>query len=578
MYLQRLTVRGFRKLRDVSIHFGPGLNLIVGENNAGKTAIIDAIRLLLSQGFDKDRLRVTAEDFRSDQDEKPKIHIAAEFVDLDLDDEAYFSQAIHDWSGDASAVFQIELVYDTSLDRISGRTWMGPGDTGNSPSKVLDAVSCLYLPPLRDPGRGLRPSYSSQIARLLRHVATAGEKKAIERLAGDRNQAIQDQDAIRKAEGLIADELGKTTGPQMAQSPELVFSEARFDRIAAALFATFDGVGPDRNGLGYNNLGYIAVTMAALRNEPELRYRSVLLEEPEAHLHPQLQTVLLRYMLDLEQAGPRPVQVFGTTHSPVLASGCSLSKISVVRDLPGGEAAAIALSQLGLDPQQVRQIERYLDATKGQLLFARRVVLVEGLSEALLLGPLATAAGWDLRDRGATIVNVQGLSFEPFLRLLGSDGLGIPTLVVTDSDPPTDDYPERKDYSSAGRRAKALIGRQSSLLGIACAVKTFEYDLALESENLPLMWDALCRLNRARVRRAEGERGATEEGRVQLARAWFDAAFTQPGTRVSKPELAQLLAEIAEQEGQTIVCPEYLATALAQFFGTGEPGGPGTSQ
>ena len=71
MRLRELHIKNFRKIQDLTIIFPPGLAVIVGENNSGKTAIIDALRLMLFSSRDFDALRLNEDDFRTGTDYAP---------------------------------------------------------------------------------------------------------------------------------------------------------------------------------------------------------------------------------------------------------------------------------------------------------------------------------------------------------------------------------------------------------------------------------------------------------------------------------------------------------------------------
>ncbi len=95
MWLRELTIRNFRRIEELTINFTRGLCVIVGENNAGKTAIIDALRIMLFPSRDFDALRLNEDDFRSGTDYAP-IEISCTFSDLKDEDEVYFMECLVD--------------------------------------------------------------------------------------------------------------------------------------------------------------------------------------------------------------------------------------------------------------------------------------------------------------------------------------------------------------------------------------------------------------------------------------------------------------------------------------------------
>src|ERR1700744_1063246 len=95
MRLRELKICNFRKIANLTITFPRGLCVIVGENNAGKTAIIDALRLMLFPGRDFDALRLNEDDFRTGTDFAP-IEISCTYADLKDEDEVHFQECLVD--------------------------------------------------------------------------------------------------------------------------------------------------------------------------------------------------------------------------------------------------------------------------------------------------------------------------------------------------------------------------------------------------------------------------------------------------------------------------------------------------
>jgi putative ATP-dependent endonuclease of OLD family len=127
-----------------------------------------------------------------------------------------------------------------------------------------------------------------------------------------------------------------------------------------------------------------------------------------------------------------------TTHSPNVACVAPLTNIVVLRHI-GGEGHTIGKSLRGvhLDPSDRKDLERYIDVTRGELFFSKGVILVEGDAEKFLLPTLAKlyAPALDFDALGITVCSISGTNFEPYLQLLGPEGLDIPVAVLTDYDP-----------------------------------------------------------------------------------------------------------------------------------------------
>jgi len=214
----------------------------------------------------------------------------------------------------------------------------------------------------------------------------------------------------------------------------------------------------------------------------------ILIEEPEAHLHPQLQATLLDALRAL------PFQVIATTHSTQVTAGASLPSYVVMTQRPNAAPLAASPSAAsGLTAGDRQDLERYLDATKSNLLFARRVMLVEGAAELLLIPPLVKAAlGIDLEREGISLVAIHGTHFGAYARLFAEDCLPKRCAIVADADlepddsdaspadaQEDDDVPGKPDIAALeGTYVKAFLG-----------ATTFEREITIEG-NLEMLGKA----------------------------------------------------------------------------------------
>jgi putative ATP-dependent endonuclease of OLD family len=201
-----------------------------------------------------------------------------------------------------------------------------------------------------------------------------------------------------------------------------------------------------RNGLGRNNLLYVALVLSQLAKAPDISagddafvcFRLVGIEEPEAHLHPHLQDHLAKNIEDIRKEHSDSLQLILTSHSTHVAAKLSLQNTAVLfrRDSDGAFAAHYVLD--GIDPAKdkdaVRFLSLYLDATKSRMFFARRLILVEGIAEQIVIPMLfEQETGQSLEGIGCTVVNVNGVAFRHFLTIV-KNGFFKKCVVLTDSD------------------------------------------------------------------------------------------------------------------------------------------------
>lgn len=216
-------------------------------------------------------------------------------------------------------------------------------------------------------------------------------------------------------------------------------------------------------------------------------------------------------------------------------------------------------------------MERYLDVTRGEMLFARAVIFVEGDAERFLLPVLAKAQGLDLDELGIFVCSIAGTDFYPFLRLVGSRGLGMPFAALTDRDPR-----ENKDDLGPNRVVNqmmwAIVDDEvwdnqefADLLamapenGVFMNTHTLEVDLfqAGLGPEFALAIDSLECANALKKRMRDW---ADDPDSLEVPRFLADL------NRIGKGRVAQRLAAVIAETG-TDACPNYIRLALEHVDG-----------
>lgn len=302
---------------------------------------------------------------------------------------------------------------------------------------------------------------------------------------------------------------------------------------------------------------FTAATLGTLRRNPNLSFRSILVEEPEAHLHPHLQVLLLRHFerVATENEGPA-VQVIATSHSPILASQAPIDSIVSVYEADG-KVSAVSVCSIAMEENLKKKLQRFLDATRGELFFARRVLMVEGIAESLLVPILAKIAGGCLKESAVTVLN-NGINFNAFLPLLGTNRLILPVAVLTDGD-------AKKTGAPPSATAAALKGMEAQIprLRVEYSEITFEHELARCPLILPLMLEAFAILHPVKGKALMEAIGLLDSD-DKKADAFLEA-FLQSNT--SKGHFAQELAGLlAASTLQREAVPAYILRAF-RFLG-----------
>lgn len=480
MYIAEVQIENFRLFGSADSAFvltlNPGLTALVGENDAGKTAVIDALRLVLGTR-DQDVLRVDPVDFHQaapGAERADQIVIRLTFRGLTIADRGAFSEFLtyETIGGTVETALIITWVAkrnakEGSSRRVLPSEWR-TGAKGDGPLLDLGARSLLtatYLRPLRDAERAMsagRGSRLSQILQNTKEIRDTGvgfdqnadppaDPKTLSVLGlGDyASHLFGESEGIKQArkrlnEDYLAplsfanDLLLARIGVAGASEDSLRLRQL-LEKLELALTASADAESAHSRGLGSNNLLFMACELLLLAAESD-GFPLLLIEEPEAHLHPQRQLRLMSFLQEQakkERADGQRIQIIVTTHSPNLASDLHLDNLALIE---GGRAFSLCQGKTKLSPSDYRFLERFLDVTKANLFFARAVLIVEGDAENILLPVIAKLLDRDFHHHGVSVVNVGGVGLGRYARIFMRedpvrDGMiNIPVACVTDMD------------------------------------------------------------------------------------------------------------------------------------------------
>ena len=619
MYLAYLYAENFRifgaapqkdgdKDASLSLDLGPATNVLVGENDSGKTAIIDAIRLCLLTTA-ADFYRIARDDFHVGPDGRAgTFTITCGFKDLTTEEQAVFLELLTtDDDGNVAlyATVKAELMdplppYRVSVTTRTGRHGQGPALDG----AARELLKATYLRPLRDAEAELRSGRGSRLSQILaRYPAMSAQGKddydevadSASTLVGILRRAerhISDNDAVTAArEDINTGYLQKfSIGSDILRGEIGVAGDATLARALERLELTlFSGTGEwTRHGLGYNNALFMAAELLLLGNSAFAPL--LLIEEPEAHLHPQLQTRIMDLLTERAETanteGTPPVQVILTTHSPNLASAIPVEHLTLVAR---GSTFRLAPGLTQLDESDYAFLTRFLDVTKANLFFARSVAIVEGDAEAIVLPALAQAVGRPFNECGVSVVNVGGVGLFRYSRIFQRDGEQIPVAVacIRDRDlaPAGTSEEMRKQLKCSAEMTPQQIAEHIAALKIKDSghVRTFvsdhwtlEYDLAAASWTMATVMHQAVRAAVASKttwptaekladldRSAQEEVKKWQENQVPLEKAALDIYEPLRMNRGNKPIAAQHAARLLQTTSVTEDdLPSYLVAAF----------------
>lgn len=469
MRISRVVIRNFRNLRHVDLELASNISCVIGENNTGKSAFLHAIRLCIDSSLSATYRSLSRTDIFSgiDISQPTEVLIGLEVRGYagNINEEALAGawQIGHDHarliyrfrprssvrerieSGDPEVEklvlddYQWEIVGggDPKMD-LKDISW--DEDVGQSIRfQDLQAFQVVFLPALRDVESDLRQPRLSPFVKLIEAIKISEEeKRSLVNILDVANNKISSSETVKDIAVRIDKAYEEVAGPAFEMTITAGLAEPSFNSVVRALRLLLSDefvvdVEPSSNGLGVNNILYIAILVEYFRTRLARETSAgqlILFEEPEAHLHPQLQ---LSLYAALEQL---PFQTILTTHSTHITAQAGLRNfVALTNQGTGASHSSVPARAKAFCADDVADLERYLDATKSSLLFARKVMLVEGPAELLLIPALVKQVlGRNLDREGVAVIPIYGVHFDVYAKLFSRQALPKRCAIVADGD------------------------------------------------------------------------------------------------------------------------------------------------
>ncbi|MFQ9892951.1 MAG: ATP-dependent nuclease [Emergencia sp.] len=501
MIISELKIYNFRQFKSVDgvpglkITFHKGLNALIGENDSGKTAVIDALKLvLLTQS--NEYIRPLDEDFYKpiNGDACSEFKIDCTITEFTQNEAKNFIEYLKFKKNGEKIEYTLDLHYRAWREghKIFQELRVGDVDDGISiDGKARDLLKAVYLKPLRDAEREMSSGRSSRISQILLNHPVFKDKQehVVLDIFHDANKRIEDY-FTNDTEGkrilqTIRDNLESFNDKGQASNAELKTSDIQLKAILESLSLNAPEINP---GLGELNLLFIAAELLLLKDDTDGGMKLALIEELEAHLHPQAQLRLISYLQN--EYNENDVQIIISTHSPILASKINLKNLILMKN---GVGYDLAEGMTGLQKGDYLFLQRFLDSTKANLFFAKGIIMVEGDAENILIPVIADILGYPLEKYGVSIVNVGSTAFLRYSGIMvrkDGDTIGIPVSVITDCDvkpydvdPVTKErkFNEKTTESVQAEKEKNEKYTNGSVRGFTSPRWTLEYCIAMSS-------------------------------------------------------------------------------------------------
>lgn len=500
MYIHKISMRNFRNFKEQEIEFNDGVNVIIGHNNAGKSNLIRALALVLDphgtkrldiNDFNKN---VALEELMSNPPQIKISIIIRQSTNEDLTSDDLVT--IGNWLTQLEEPYEALLTYDfflpekekaSYIDAIKNasnlevvwkiikhdfirlyvhKIWGGNITAQNvAESEALQKFDFQFLDAIRDVERDMLSGKNTLLRDVLdffmdyeiksdlkkteevKITEIKQKKKEFSDIADSLLRGLQDRMNVGKEQILS---YAKETGASFNKAvPNFEGSLSDVEMFSALrLIVEYQSgikIPATHNGLGYNNLIFMSLLLSKMQVNADGKYLGsnakvfpiLAIEEPEAHLHPAMQYQFLRF-LKKNKNDKKVRQIFVSSHSTHITSSVSLDEMICLHNNDGNTTVGYPGKVFPADQNSKKYVQRFLDATKSDMLFAQKVILVEGLAEQLLLSVFAKYLGISLEENHIAVINVGGRYFNHFLHMFDSlqtNTLNKKIVCLTDQDP-----------------------------------------------------------------------------------------------------------------------------------------------
>lgn len=501
-YISRVQIKNFRNFLNVDVTLDHK-QVIIGENNVGKTNFLRAIQLILDKDYSDFDRQLMPEDFHDsfekpmDDGEEIEINIEIKGYEHNSKLKAQFVDAV---ISDTPPTLRLTYKFIPKVDefqRIIGYEFIifkGNKEEYKFTNEDRSYINIYVIKALRDVERELKSNRNSPLYKLVKQYdISKDDLEDISQALKEAAEGILELDEIIHIKHTLANRFSSLSGLQTDHQITVRPFEIDTERLLYSL-QVYMGLKErpiSELSLGLANILYISLMLLLLKDKTiipiikveqfelllaadeygilnnlykasnkgnyvlkdditdkqieslydfmgEHNYRHqaftiLAVEEPEAHLHPTLQRLIYREVLHNSNTS-----VIFTSHSTYITSVTPLNYIVHIRKIEDSSKVYSTVN-LSLEDKEIKDIERYMDAKRGEIYFGKGIILAEGITEEYFIPAVADLIEKPLDNYGVVVCNIDSTNFKPYIQLLNI--LNIPWVLFTDGD-----YYEIKEY------------------------------------------------------------------------------------------------------------------------------------
>lgn len=494
-YISRVQIKNFRNFLDIDVILDHK-QVIIGENNVGKTNFLRAIQLILDKDFSDNDRQLTADDFHDsieaplEKGEEILISLQIQGYEHNKKLVAQFSDAV---ISTEPPILQFTYKFFPNKDEndkvinYKYEIYKGNVEERKFTNEDRNYINIYVIKALRDVERELKASKNSPLYKLVKQYEISPDcLEEISDALKEAAEGILELDEIVHIKNSLSDRFASLAGLQNDNEITLRTFDIDTERLLYSL-QVYMGLKErpiSELSLGLANILFVSLMLILLKDrtiipviknehfnelltedenallsrlykessngnfilnkeiddhdiealysfmdEHNYRYQAftiLAVEEPEAHLHPVLQRLIYREVLYNSNTS-----VIFTSHSTFITSVTPLNSIVYIRKIENS-SKIFSTANIAIDINEKQDIERYIDAKRGEIYFGKGIILVEGITEEYLLPSAASLLGNSLDDYGIIICNINSTNFKPYIQLLNT--LNIPWILFTDGD------------------------------------------------------------------------------------------------------------------------------------------------